>query len=103
MKVVIKKSPKAEKKLMAVFYDVDTSATKKTKKKYSKKVKTIHFGAAGMSDFTKHKDVARKQRYMNRHKKKSLLKLIRICTFYTKNQKHNFKVSRLTSFLWLVF
>ena len=69
MKVVIKKSPKAEKKLMAIFYDIDTSATKKTKKKYSKKVKTIHFGAAGMSDFTKHKDVARKQRYMNRHKK----------------------------------
>ena len=31
--------------------------------------KTIKFGAAGMSDFTKHKDEARKQRYLNRHKK----------------------------------
>ena len=29
----------------------------------------IYFGAAGMSDFTKHKDEARKQRYINRHKK----------------------------------
>ena len=28
----------------------------------------IYFGAAGMSDFTKHKDEARKQRYINRHK-----------------------------------
>jgi len=29
--------------------------------------KTIPFGAKGMSDFTKHKDVTRKQRYLNRH------------------------------------
>jgi hypothetical protein len=31
--------------------------------------KNIYFGAAGMSDFTKHKDEAKKQRYINRHKK----------------------------------
>ena len=31
--------------------------------------KTIPFGAKGMSDFTKHKDEERKQRYINRHKK----------------------------------
>jgi hypothetical protein len=45
------------------------------KKKYmvhiiSKKTgreKTIHFGAFGMSDYTQHKDEARKQRYINRH------------------------------------
>jgi len=30
-------------------------------------VKTTHFGAAGMSDYTKHKDKARRQRYINRH------------------------------------
>lgn len=30
--------------------------------------KKVYFGAAGMSDFTKHKDEARKQRYINRHK-----------------------------------
>ena len=37
-------------------------------RKGKKKVKTTHFGAAGMSDYTKHKDKARKQRYLNRHK-----------------------------------
>ena len=31
--------------------------------------KKVYFGAAGMSDFTKHKDEARKQRYIDRHKK----------------------------------
>ena len=30
--------------------------------------KKIYFGASGYSDFTKHKDEARKQRYINRHK-----------------------------------
>lgn len=30
--------------------------------------KTIHFGASGMSDFTKHKDEERKNRYIARHK-----------------------------------
>jgi hypothetical protein len=55
-KVVIKKSTNQKKKYMAVFYED------------GKKFKTTHFGAAGMSDFTKHKDEARKQRYMNRHK-----------------------------------
>jgi hypothetical protein len=29
--------------------------------------KTVPFGARGMSDFTKHKDPTRKQRYLNRH------------------------------------
>lgn len=29
--------------------------------------KTVHFGAAGMSDYTKHKDPDRKQRYIIRH------------------------------------
>lgn len=32
------------------------------------KKKTIRFGAAGMSDFTKHRDEARKQRYLDRHR-----------------------------------
>lgn len=31
--------------------------------------KTIHFGSAGMSDYTKHKDSERKKRYESRHKK----------------------------------
>ena len=46
------------KKYTAIFYD-----EKRTK------IKTLHFGAAGMSDFTKHKDVERKQRYIARHEK----------------------------------
>ena len=55
-KVTIKKSTNSKKKYMAIFYEND------------KKIKTTHFGCAGMSDYTKHKDKARKQRYMNRHK-----------------------------------
>ena len=55
MKVVFKPSTNPKKKYMAIFYDD------------KKKVKTTHFGAAGMSDYTKHKDKARKQRYINRH------------------------------------
>jgi len=31
----------------------------------------IHFGAVGYSDYTKHKDPDRKQRYINRHSKES--------------------------------
>ena len=40
-------------------------------KKYMVKTpnnKTIHFGAKGYSDFTKHKDVSRRNRYDARHK-----------------------------------
>ena len=32
--------------------------------------RTIHFGARGMSDYTKHKDSSRKQRYISRHRKR---------------------------------
>ena len=56
--VVIKKSNKKGKKLMAVF-------TLKDGKK-----KTTHFGAEGMSDYTIHKDPKRKERYMKRHRKR---------------------------------
>ena len=44
----------------------------KPDKKYyiiTNKNKKVYFGAAGMSDYTIHKDEARKQRYMNRHQK----------------------------------
>ena len=44
----------------------------KKNKKYDARIdgkRTVSFGAAGMSDFTKHKDPERKQRYLNRHKK----------------------------------
>tara|TARA_R110000824_G_scaffold203950_1_gene388659 strand:- start:1356 stop:1640 length:285 start_codon:yes stop_codon:yes gene_type:complete len=58
MDVSIKQSTRKGKKFTAVF-------TKDGKKK-----KTIHFGAEGMSDYTKHKDKARKQLYLNRHRKR---------------------------------
>ena len=52
--------------------EIIITKSKKSDKKYSALIdgkKTIHFGSAGMSDFTKHKDEERKQRYINRHKK----------------------------------
>ena len=52
----IKKSNKSGKKLMATF---ETNGRKKV----------IHFGQAGASDFTKHHDIQRKQRYIKRHLK----------------------------------
>tara|TARA_Y100000004_G_C8892414_1_gene402629 strand:+ start:284 stop:574 length:291 start_codon:yes stop_codon:yes gene_type:complete len=55
-RVEIKPSKIKGKKLTAVFYEDN------------KKIKTTHFGAAGMSDFTIHKDEKRKQRYLNRHR-----------------------------------
>jgi hypothetical protein len=55
--VIIKKSSKPEKKLMAIF-------TLENGKK-----KTTHFGSAGQSDYTIHKDDERKTRYLNRHRK----------------------------------
>jgi len=59
MYVEIKKSKNKGKKLTAVFYDDN-----------KKKLKTIHFGSAGMSDYTIHKDKERKKRYLDRHKKR---------------------------------
>jgi hypothetical protein len=58
MKLVsIKPSTKPEKKYMATF-ETDNGRTK-----------TTHFGAAGMSDYTKNKDPERKALYIQRHKK----------------------------------
>lgn len=56
--VKIRPSEKGDKsKYTAVFYQDEN------------KIKTTHFGWRGMSDFTKHKDPERKQRYLDRHKK----------------------------------
>ena len=54
--VVIKKSDKSEKKLMAVF----TMSNGRTK--------TTHFGAAGMDDYTKTRDKDQRSRYLKRHR-----------------------------------
>lgn len=51
----IRRSHRPEKKWDAVF-EKDTG-----------KEKVVSFGAAGMSDYTKHKDKTRKARYLKRH------------------------------------
>jgi hypothetical protein len=56
--IKIKKSTKPEKKYMAIFENCQNGREKIT-----------HFGSAGMSDFTKHGDPERKQRYLDRHRK----------------------------------
>ena len=58
-KVVIKKSTKPAKKLMAVFSNTSGGRTK-----------TTHFGSAGMDDYTLTKDKAQKSRYIARHRRK---------------------------------
>jgi hypothetical protein len=56
--IKLEKSNNLKKKFVAVFYDED-----------KKKVKTTHFGSAGMSDYTINKDDKRKQLYLDRHNK----------------------------------
>ena len=58
-RVVISNSTRPGKKKMAVFTNSSTG-----------KKKTTHFGAAGMSDYTIHKDKERMKRYLARHKKR---------------------------------
>ena len=53
MEVVITKSKKPDKK-----YDARIDGTK-----------TVSFGQKGASDFTKHQDLVRRDRYIDRHKK----------------------------------
>ena len=57
-KVVIKSSTKAGKKMMATFSNSKGGRTK-----------TIHFGAAGMDDYTKTRDKAQRARYISRHRR----------------------------------
>ena len=57
MKIVISKSTNKTKKLMAEFFDDD------------KKIKTTHFGSAGMDDYTLTGDKKAREKYRVRHKK----------------------------------
>jgi hypothetical protein len=58
MKLIsIKKDTDKKHKMVAVFENEET-----------KRKKTVHFGAAGMDDFTKTKDEEQKKRYLARHK-----------------------------------
>lgn len=52
----LQKSTRKEKKYMAIFQNRKTGRDK-----------AVHFGAAGMSDYTKHKDDNRKKLYDIRH------------------------------------
>ena len=54
--VTISRSSNSEKKLMAVFEDGE-----------GKKMKTTHFGQSGASDYTKHGEKERMERYLERH------------------------------------
>ena len=47
--------------------------------------KTIPFGAKGMSDYTKHKDNERKERYIDRHKKNENWNDVYTAGFWSKN------------------
>jgi hypothetical protein len=54
--VQLKKSTNQEKKYMAIFYNEER-----------KKIKTTHFGASGMNDYTITNDNEAKNRYIARH------------------------------------
>ena len=56
---------------MKVYYYYPYKSDKPEKKYYiiTKSEKKVYFGAAGMSDFTIHKDEDRKNRYIKRHEK----------------------------------
>jgi hypothetical protein len=69
MEVVIQKSKKPDKKYDAV---IDGK-------------KTISFGCKGMSDFTQHHDLDRKQRYLMRHKKNENWRDPKTAGFYATN------------------
>ena len=69
MEVQIKRSKRKDKKFDAI---IDGK-------------KTVSFGAAGMSDYTKHKDADRKERYIARHKKKEDWSNPKTAGFYSKN------------------
>lgn len=56
--VDIKPSKNKLKKFTAIFYD-----------KNNKKIKTTNFGQKGFSDYTIHKNEARKKAYLDRHRK----------------------------------
>ena len=60
IKVIIKKSTRPGKKLMAIFF----------KHVGGPKIRTVHFGSEGMDDFTKTRDPAQKKRYLGRHRKR---------------------------------
>ena len=72
--ITIQKSNKPDKKFKATVVSGNDK-------------KTIHFGQAGASDYTKHKDKERKERYIDRHKKNEKWGLdgVKTAGFYSKH------------------
>jgi hypothetical protein len=64
----IETSDKKDKKYDATFREKGCPCKKSAPPECGKKEKTVSFGAKGMSDYTKHKDDARKKLYLLRHK-----------------------------------
>ena len=73
MNIIITKSTRKDKKLMAIINNN----------------KTIHFGASGYADFTTHKDEKRKQNYITRNKKNENWTDPNTPCFYAKNTLWN--------------
>ena len=74
--------------------EIVISKSSNKNKKYDARIdgkKTISFGSAGMSDFTKHKDDERKQRYLDRHRKNENWADYNTAGFYAKNLLWNKK------------
>ena len=68
--------------------EIVISKSKNKNKKFDAVIngkKTISFGATGYSDFTKHKDDERKERYIDRHKKNEDWTDFNTAGFYAKN------------------
>ena len=70
VKVILKKSSRKDKKFTAVMPEFGHKH---------------HFGAAGMSDFTKHKDSKRKENYIKRHSKRENWNDIHSAGFWSKH------------------
>ena len=72
MNITITRSTNKNKKYTAIVEDGD-------------KTKTIHFGQAGASDYTIHKDATRKERYLQRHRKNENWDDPKSASFYATN------------------
>jgi hypothetical protein len=64
----IETSDKPGKKYDAKFREKGCPCSKKSTPECGRKEVVVSFGAKGMSDYTKHKDDERKERYLLRHK-----------------------------------
>ena len=74
--------------------EIVTSKSSNKNKKYDARIdgrKTISFGAAGMNDYTIHKDDERKQRYLDRHRKNENWNDHNTASFYATNLLWNKK------------